>query len=342
MGCFNQGCSSPDFLQKCCSPASMCCFDGNLNNVSAEPVFVQKVFDAVLFNLQGLKSVGGQKFSPCLPQGVRIRRITDIRCRKYFNPYNINDPCNLAIDAEVTISGGTFVEDGNGNPVTVTGPDGTQSQKLIYADTAECEERDCGTPVFGTQNIRISGNVIVEMDVIGCDSNECECTYTLTANVPVAPVSSPMILTNFFELCMPGISESAFLPRFTEFCSMLCHTRLASNNIQRDVMLNSDTGEVKANLIIALCLTCEKKIVMPVQLCVLSAGYAVAPAQQSTICTSYPQLFPQTPSGENCESCREECECGQECKCDCECEIVCKPVQNCRPSKPHKPNKTKY
>lgn len=327
MGCFNQGCSGSDGLQKCCSPAAMCCFDGNLNNVSAEPVFVQKVFDAVMFNVQGLKSVSSQKFTPNLPQGVRIRRITDIRCRKYFNPYNINDPCNLTVDADVTISGATFVEDGNGKPVTVTGPDGTQSQKLIYADTADCEERDCGTPIFGTQNIKISGNVVVEIDVVGCDSSENDCVYTLTANVPVAAAASPMILTNFFELCMPGISEAAFIPRFTEFCSIICHTRPASNNMQRDISLNADTGEVRANLIVALCLTCEKKIVMPVQLCALSAGYAVAPVQQSAICTSYPQLFPQTPSGENCAAyCEEECE--PECKC--ECEIVCKPQSNNR------------
>ena len=338
MGCFNQGCSCSDVLQKCCSPASMCSFDGNLNNVSTEPVFVQKVFDAVLFNLQGLKSISAQKFTPNLPQGVRIRRISDIRCRKCFNPYNINDPTNLTICADVTISGGTFVEDGNGNPVTVIGPDGTPSQKLIYADTSGCEERDCGTPIFGTQNIKISGNVVVEIDVVASDCNDNDCTYTLTANVPIASTAAPMILTNFFELCLPGISEAAFLPRFTEFCSMLCYTRLASNNLQRDISVNPDTGEVRANLIVALCLTCEKKILIPVQFCVLSTGYAVTPMQQSTICTSYPQLFPQTPSGENCES-AEECDCDCEPECCCECEIVCKPTHGCKPPKPHRPQK---
>ena len=338
MGCFNQGCGGPDFNQKCCSPASMCCFDGTLNNVSAEPVFTQKVFDAVLFNLQGLKSVTAQKFTPNLPQGVRIRRIADIRCRKYFNPYNINDPCNLTISADVTISGGTFVEDGHGNPVTVTGPDGTQSQKIIYAETESCEERDCGTPIFGTQNVKITGNVVVDMDVVVCDCNDNECTYTLSSNVPVATASAPLILTNFFELCMPGLSETAFLPRFTEFCSMICHSRFASNNIQRDLTINPDTGEVKANLLVALCLSCEKKIVMPVQLCVLSTGYTVVPPQQSTICTTYPKLFPQTPSGENCEaSLRDESLRDPECKC--ECEMVCRPVHPCRPPKPPKPQK---
>ena len=328
MSCFNQGCGTADFTQKCCTPASMCKFDGNLNCVSTEPVFVQKVFDAVLFNLQGLKSVTNQQFTPALPQGSRIKRIAAIRCKKYFDPSNINNPQNLKVSAEVTISGGMFLEDGNCEQINVIGPDGTPSQKLIYADTSECGEKDCGTPIFGTQNMKISGNVVVELDVVVCDDGNRDCPYTLTANVPIATPSNPMLLTNFFELCLPNIADSAFLPRFTEFCNIVCDTRLATNNLGRDLVINPETGCVCANLIIALCLTCEKKIVIPVQLCVLSTGYTVLAPETGSICNTYPQLFPNTPSGENCD-CIESETANKECCCECECEIICKPKCDC-------------
>ena len=51
-------------------------------------------------------------------------------------------------------------------------------------------------------------------------------------------------------------------------------------------------GEVTGNLIVAICLTCEKKIVVPVQLCVLTTGYVDAPLQQNAVCTTFPSLFP--------------------------------------------------
>ena len=60
-----------------------CRFDGTLRNVVAEPIYVQKVYDAALFNLQGLRSIIGQPFSPALGEGASIIRILDIRCRKF-------------------------------------------------------------------------------------------------------------------------------------------------------------------------------------------------------------------------------------------------------------------
>ncbi len=324
MGCFHQGCGNTELGQKCCTPASMCHFDGNLNSVTTEPIFVQKVFDAVLFHLQGLKSVTAQQFSPALPPGHRIKKVTAMRCRKYFEPTDINNPSNLRVSADVTISGGVFLEDGNCEQINAIGPDGIPSQKIVYAETGECSDRDCGTPIFGTQNVRISGNVVVELDVIATDSScDRDCAYTLTADVPVASVNAPMILTNFFELCLPSIADSAFLPRFTEFCNIDCDTRLATNNIARDITVNPDNGKVCANLIIALCLTCEKKILVPVQLCVLSTGYTVLSPERSAICTSYPSLFPSVPDGENCEAPPKEEE--EDCRCQCECEVVCRP-----------------
>jgi len=54
-----------------------------LRNVVIEPIYVQKIYDAVLFNLQGLKTAPETVFEPALGCGTNIIRISDIRCRKF-------------------------------------------------------------------------------------------------------------------------------------------------------------------------------------------------------------------------------------------------------------------
>ncbi|MBS4540156.1 hypothetical protein GOQ27_16880 [Clostridium sp. D2Q-11] len=278
--------------EQCCDATTGCDFDGSLRNVVTEPIYVQKVYDAALFNLQGLRTIAGQGFRPRLPVGSRILRVIDIRCKKFFNPADIKDPKNLTVTPETEISGADFVKCGD-KDVKVIGPDGTRSERLVFVDTTDCDEEDRGTPIFGTQNIKITGNVIVEIDILYTDDCGERCRATLTANVPVAPINDPLILTNFFQLCLPSVFEGAFLPRFTEFCNIACETRLATQNITRDLMVNPETGAVRGNLLVSLCVTCEKKIVVPVQLCVLSTGFPQLAAEIAPICETFPSLFPR-------------------------------------------------
>ncbi|MGI6728103.1 MAG: hypothetical protein ACOX4P_06040 [Anaerovoracaceae bacterium] len=306
MSCFG-GQTSPDLFQNCCNANTLCEFDGNLDDVVSEPIFVQKVFDAVLFNLQGLKTVTNQSFCPAIPRGHRLKKIIDIRCRKFFNPENVEDPSNLRLNINTVISGGTFIQNCKGEDITVVGPDGTFSERIIYADTQECDSKGKGTPIFGTQNVTVTGDVQVYLDLLLCDRYDHEVVFTVSTNVNIAQDSSPLLLTNFFELCIPSTQNSAFLPRFAEFCNPLCETRLATNNMGRDLIVCPD-GTIKANLIIALCITCEKKIVVPVQLCVLSTGYVQLSPQVSAICTNFPQLFPDQLQEEEEESvCKDPC-----------------------------------
>jgi hypothetical protein len=260
----------------------------------SEPIFVEKIYDAVLFNLQGLKTAPETIFEPALGCGTNIIRIADIRCRKFFNPDNICDPCNIKINPNTTLSGGQFVKKEDGCDFKVIGPDGTLSQRLIFTDTSFCDELGEGTPVFGTQNIEVSGCVEVEIDLVVSPCNtDNENIVTLTAVVEIAPENHPLILTNFFEICVPSVFDTAFLPRFTEFCNLSCLVRLATNSIQRDFEIDPRTGELSVNLIISLCITCEKKIVVPVQLCVLSTGFTEISPEQANICPSFPRLFPR-------------------------------------------------
>lgn len=280
--------------ERCCTAQSGCDWDGTLRNVVTEPIYVQKVYDAVLFNLQGLKTAPDTVFEPRLGCGTNIIRIAGIRCRKFFNPDNINDECNLRINPNTQLSGGQFVKKEDGCDYKVIGPDGTLSQRLIWADTQFCDDEEQGTPVFGTQNIEVSGCVEIEMDLVvtPCDSNN-ENIITLSAIVEIAPQCNPLILTNFFEICVPSVYDTAFMPRFTEFCNLDCIIRLATNSIQRDFSLDPRTGELSINLIISLCISCEKKVVVPTQICVLSTGFVELTPEQASICPSFPRLFPR-------------------------------------------------
>lgn len=300
MSCFG-GQTSPDLFQNCCNANTLCEFDGCMDRVVSEPIFVQKVFDAVLFNLQGLKTVTNQSFSPAIPRGHRLRRVVDIRCKRYFNPENVDDPSNLKLNIDTTISGASFIQNCKGEEITVVGPDGTCSERVIFADTRDCDSQGRGTPIFGTQNIAVTGDVQVCLDLLLIDRYDHEVMFTVCANVNIAPESSPLFLTNFFELCMPSTQNTAFFPRFAEFCNPACDTRLATNNMGRDVTVCPD-GTVKANLIIALCISCEKKIVVPVQLCVLSTGYVELSPEVASICGSFPPLFPAQLDERSCRN----------------------------------------
>lgn len=277
----------------CCTATTGCEWDGTLRKVVTEPVFVQKVYDATLVNLQALSTVNNVRFTPNLPRGSRILSVRDIRCKRFFNPSNINDPRNFTISPDTVLSGGEFLRDEKGKYVEVIGPDGLSNEKLIYADTAGCDAEGKGTPVFGTQKIKIKGNVLIEIDLLILDSRDRRVKFTVSANVPIAPINAPLVLTNFFELCIPSVHDSAFFPRFTEFCNVLCETRLATNSIARDLNVCPETSNLTMDLIIALCITCEKKIVLPAQLCVLSTGFPQLSPETSPICSTFPSLFPK-------------------------------------------------
>ncbi|RBP41543.1 hypothetical protein [Garciella nitratireducens] len=294
--------------EKCCTAETGCHFDGSLRNVVAEPIYTQKVYDATLFNLHALKTIQNQPFSPSLDPNSRIIRILDIRCKKFFNANDIDDPRNLKVTPETEISGAQFVKRDD-EDIEVIGPDGKFSEKLLYTDTSDCDEKCKGTPIFGTQNLSLTGNVLIEIDAIVQDDCNKKCKVTLTANVEIAPIETPLILTNFFELCMPSVFDSAYFPRFTEFCNISCCPRLATNNINRDIKINSKNGKVRANLLITIGITCEKKIVVPVQLCVLSTGFPKLKPSTSPITGTFPSLFPKQIDEESQKKCRrEKCE----------------------------------
>ncbi len=282
--------------EKCCIGQSGCFWDGDLDDVVLEPVYVQKIYDAALFNLQGISFAHNLRFSPRLPEGAIIAGINFINVTKFFDPKDSRSPDNFRIKPETTLQGAQFVQCG-GEDEKVVGPDGKFSEKIIFIDTSCCDSIGRGTPIFGSQNVVIKGLVRIDMEVRFMDEGccgGCPNTQVLTAFFPItAPGNGgELVLTNFFELCLPSVFEGAFLPRFTEICNASFIGRLLTNNLTRDVFVCPD-GTVEANLIISICVTCEKKIVMPAQLCVLSTGFTQLAPEVGAICPTFPALFPR-------------------------------------------------
>lgn len=287
----------------CCTGETGCTdFNRNLSNVKVEPIYVQKVYDAALFHLQSIINGMNVTLSPTLTPGTRITEVLDIRCRKYFDPRNTTCNKNLTITPTTQLQGASFIEDKDKCEVTAVGPDGFNSQRLIYVDTEDCDEKCKGTPVYGTQNINVSGNVRIEIDVMVRENCGRRCKVTLRGLVPVSSGGNQLNLTNFFELCVPSTTSGAFFPRFTEFCNIKCQPRLATNNINRDFNIDN-TGRVGVNIMIALCVSCEKKIIVPVQLCVLSTGFTKLSPETSSVCSSYPSLFPNQIDEDSIKEC---------------------------------------
>ena len=165
----------------------------------------------------------------------------------------------------------------------------------------------------------------MEIDLLLCDRYDHEIPFTVCAKVNIAQAANPMTLTNFFELCMPSSIDTAHLPRFTEFCNPACETRLATNNLGRDLTVCPD-GTIKANLIIALCITCEKKLLVPVQLCVLSTGFVQLSAVNNVACEEFPNLYPRQTQSQFSDAVDDGCDCDHDHGCD-----PCGPPEPCDP-----------
>lgn len=294
-----------------CRANQLCAFNGNLDDVVSTPIYVQSVYDAVRFNLQGMRTVQNLRFTPALPCGCTVNKIVDIRIKKFFDPSNASCADNLTLEMETGVSGACFVNDSHGIVETI-GPDGVPSERLLFSDTNNDDCSEGGTPIFGTQNAKIWGNIIIYLDLSVCDNCGRESFITLCAELNVARSNCPLVLTNFFELCMPNTANSAFLPRLTELANVGFSGRLATNNVCRDLCIDNN-GEITANMIITICVTAEKKITVPVQLCVLSTGFAEAPAQENlTGVMNCPGLFPERNDGtsetfNNMESSNDNC-----------------------------------
>lgn len=255
----------------CCSASTSCktpmVYDPE--KIISECIFVEKVYDSRIIRKE-IDTVVTSTFNPgfSLTGAVAFDNVT-ISC----SSVGIS-----VLPTIVTINGIT-------PPIgpTPTGPGGVDQIDLSFIDTSECDALGKGTPIIieqeldvsGTVAIRISGNVLFADGTIR--------TFNTVLNV----LLTPQTITGFAQLCIPSTS-AALKPSLAEFCAALCDFILPAGPNSLTI-LNPTTIQVVGAL--AICITCEKKVKVPVQLCVLSTGFC-KPPEQGGICVEFPKLFP--------------------------------------------------
>ncbi|KXZ40200.1 hypothetical protein SAMN05661008_00247 [Alkalithermobacter thermoalcaliphilus JW-YL-7 = DSM 7308] len=110
------------------------------------------------------------------------------------------------------------------------------------------------------------------------------------------------------NLCIPS-TAAAMKPFLAEFCAVICNFDVIGgingfsqecpkphsdeeSQVNKSVNSSQKTTDITFNGILTLCITCEKKVKVPVQLCVLSTGFCDQGAIQPTVCSEFPKLFP--------------------------------------------------
>lgn len=259
----------------CCSANTSCVtpLEYDPEKITSECIFVEKVYDSIIINKEADTVITVRSKPITVPLGSEVERL-NITCSTK----------DIVVEPIATKINGTDV---TGFP-TPTGPGGVEQIPLGFIDTSKCDLENKGTPIYIAQTVEISGKINLELNgVVRSCSEPKFCKFKTTASKNIDDIS----INAFAQLCIPSTAY-AMKPSLAEFCSISCE--LVLPNGLDDVSLIPDGDNFKVKLedaFLILCITCEKKVKVPVQLCVLSTGFC-EPPKQLGLCSDFPQLFP--------------------------------------------------
>lgn len=264
----------------CCSANASCTTpcEYDPEKITSECIFVEKVYDSIIINKEAdavIDTITSDTIT--VPTGSEIERL-NITCSTK----------NVIITPVVTKINGTDVS----SFPTPTGPGGVEQIPLDFIDTSKCDLENKGTPIYIAQTIDINGDIDLEINGIVKSCSEPRfCKFKTTASIDLDP--ELISLNAFARLCIPSTAY-AMKPSLAEFCSISCELVLPSGLDDASLVPTGTTDEFEViieDALLILCITCEKKIKVPVQLCVLSTGFC-EPPKQLGLCSDFPQLFP--------------------------------------------------
>lgn len=240
--------------------------------IISECIFVEKVYDAVILRDE-VDRVIPEIIIPDFP-------IPEADIDEFLE---VTITCNstglVVTDEVVSINGQTPACD----PTFIPGPGGINQINLACIDTSECDAEGKGTPLVVDQEIEIDGEVELKIKGTVLKTDGEEQTFCVTTTIDIDPI----LLRKFARLCMPS-SAAANKPSLAVFCGVLCDLILPFG--LDSISVDGDTLVITGAILI-FCLTCEKKVKVPVQLCVLSTGFCEYP-EQGGLCVEFPKLFP--------------------------------------------------
>ncbi len=290
MGCPSCGTSktytndlSRQSTDTCCSASTSCTtplvYDPE--KIISECIFVEKVYDSKMVRKE-IDTVVTETFTPgfSLVGAIGFDNIT-VSCSSV----------GISVIPSILSINGIIPPIGP----TPTGPGGIEQIDLSFIDTSECDALGKGTPIIIEQELDVSGTVSIRISGTVLYSNGTTQIFSNTLTIPL----TPQTITGFAQLCIPS-TGAALKPSLAEFCAALCDFVLPAG--ANSLTIASPT-EIQVNGALAICITCEKKVKVPVQLCVLSTGFC-KPPEQGGLCIEFPKLFPNqvnTPIIDDCK-----------------------------------------
>jgi len=266
---------------RCCTANSGCVTPEvySPEDIMAECIFVEKVYDSILFREEANQTETVLfDLNDSIPVGSEIIRAT-VTCSVKPN----NGSTGVVIDSTINSINGITPPSGP----TPIGPGGMELIPLDFIDTAECDAEGRGTPIIVDQTIEVSGQVRVTISGIArVEGRPREFSVSQVIDV------DEFTINRFARLCIPS-TYAAQKPSLAEFCAVLCDTILPLGLDSLEIIEGTTGTQLRANLILLFCIVCEKKVVVPVQLCVLSTGFCQPVEQQATLCQEFPRLFPE-------------------------------------------------
>ncbi len=265
----------------CCTANSGCVTPPvySPEDIIAECIFTDKVYDAILIREEAdqCKTVFFD-IPDNVPEGTEIINAT-ITCSVKPN----GGSSGVVIEPKINSI------NGHGCPSAPT-PIGSGADRipLDFIDTSECDAEGRGTPIVVDQEIDVYGEVLITISGTASLPNGNTRDFTVKKVVRI----DDFMIKRFARLCIPS-TFAAQKPYLTEFCAVLCDAILPLGLDSLEIVNRDGNLALKANLVLLFCIVCEKKIIVPVQLCVLSTGFCQPEEQEGGLCVEFPRLFPE-------------------------------------------------
>lgn len=262
--------------ESCCTPDPGCVAPETYNteDISAECVFIDKVYDSVVLKEEINQVVNDVDLGNTITPGSTVDSVV-VTCS--------TKPNGTSAGATVSIMTNSINGITPPSP-TPTDPSGIERIPLDFIDTSECDDLGAGTPIFLDETLTVSGQVLVTFTITFIDPDGESSTVVRTAVIDIDAIERD----KFANLCMPS-SSAVLKPSLVEFCGAMCDFVLprGTNSITVD-----STGNISVDGVLVLCITTEKKVIVPVQMCVLTTG-SCSQIEGSGMCSQYPSLFPE-------------------------------------------------
>ncbi len=274
-------CDKPDNGAECCEGKVKCKKPRRLRDIKTECIFVEKVFDARLFRKESDFDV--------------VDLIVDIS-PDLDTVETVNVDCEL-VSFSTSITQ-LFVDDEEVTPLqTIPGPGGDQTiipQNMV--DTEECGKKGKGTKVSIRQ--RVTADFTVDLTVTGTGTKSgITLDYSGTATI----MDSFTFLVKIDNFCFPP--QSLFPVSVFDACIANCFFDLSS------FTFDAGNDQLTINGTLVFCMCCEKKLKVPVQICVLTTGKCKIKKQDGSFCSGndFPSLCAKDMNDDDND---DDCDCG--------------------------------